>query len=192
VPQVIAFFERLEKSTSKGQTLLQLSSKYATIVHEDPPPMKSASDFAGFFKMFLPVSWLVSVQGVPLSEVLAPRRALLPRRLPGLASMKKVLPNGSILEEKVEIAVQVGLFRFRSGVVLPVPNGLSPPLFVFRRWFVLATSLTAASLKGPSAKATAWSWNPRHRVAKRLAALAPPTADNNPSQPPQALSRLCK
>jgi hypothetical protein len=105
--QVLAFFERLEKSTSKGQTLLQLSSKYAMIVHEDPPPMKGALDFAGFFKMFLPASWLMSVQGVPLSEVLAPRRALFPRRLPGLANVKKVLPNGSILEEKVEIAVQV-------------------------------------------------------------------------------------
>ncbi len=50
--QVVLFLERVHKASAATQSLLQVSSKYATIVCEDPPPMKSAFDFAGLFKVF--------------------------------------------------------------------------------------------------------------------------------------------
>ena len=49
--QVVAFLERLSQLTSRGQSLLQLSSKYATVVHEDPAPMRSATDFQALFRV---------------------------------------------------------------------------------------------------------------------------------------------
>lgn len=49
--QVVLFLERVHKASAATQSLLQVSSKYATIVCEDPPPLKSVFDFAGLFKV---------------------------------------------------------------------------------------------------------------------------------------------
>lgn len=56
--------------------------------------------------MFLPVTLYINLS-LPLAELVRPRRALLPRRLPGLSLINKMLPNGAIVEENVQIAVQV-------------------------------------------------------------------------------------
>lgn len=74
--------------------------------------------------MFLPESWFVRPEGPDLSDLFAPRRALLPRRMPGLSVVKKLLPNGAIVEEKVEIAVQV--VRARNIPMRRVTEGTCP------------------------------------------------------------------
>lgn len=68
--QVTGFLARLNKATSTGKTLFQLSSKYNQIVHEEIGPMTSPLDIAGFFRVRLLFSFpcLISLRvSLPLS-----------------------------------------------------------------------------------------------------------------------------